>query len=102
MRLSRFCKVNYYKTDTNRGVAECLRKGVEWCSYEIIARMDSDDIMLFNRIITQYKFMMENPTIPMCGTGIRVFKNLSTKGVWQGAESIFTTNFEGDKVAGEV
>jgi glycosyltransferase involved in cell wall biosynthesis len=74
VRLSRFCKVNYYKTTTNKGVAECLRKGVEWCSNEIIVRMDSDDIMVYNRIITQYKFMMENPTVPMCGTGIRAFQ----------------------------
>jgi hypothetical protein len=72
--------VKYYKTDINRGVAECLRKGVEWCSNEIIVRMDSDDIMVYNRIITQYKFMMENPTVPMCGTGIRAFQNIHGKG----------------------
>ena len=77
LRLSRFCKVSYYKTETNRGVAECLRKGVEWCSNEIIARMDSDDIMVPHRLVTQYRFMLENPTIPMCGTGLRAFQDLS-------------------------
>jgi len=74
LRLSRFCKVIYYKMTKNLGVAECLRRGVEWCSNEIIVRMDSDDIMVPHRIITQYQFMMENPTVPMCGTGIRAFQ----------------------------
>jgi glycosyltransferase involved in cell wall biosynthesis len=78
LRLSRFCKVAYYKMHENVGIAECLRRGVEWCSHEIIAKMDSDDVMYAHRIVTQYSYMMSNPNVPIVGGGIRVFKEGQT------------------------
>lgn len=75
MKTSRFCKIRCFQMTKNIGVAECLRQGVELCSHEIIARMDSDDIMVPHRLITQYNYLMSHPEVAMCGTGIRMFRD---------------------------
>ena len=49
---TRFCDVIYKKMDTNMGIGYCLHEGVKICSNEIIVRMDSDDIMIHNRILS--------------------------------------------------
>ena len=84
LRTSRFCTVQCIKMHTNVGIAECLRQGVELCSHEIIARMDSDDIMVPHRLITQYNYLMSHPEVPMCGTGIRMFRDDTETGkrIW--------------------
>ena len=43
----------YNTTKINRGLSFCLHQGLHLCTNEIIFRMDSDDIMLNERIITQ-------------------------------------------------
>jgi glycosyltransferase involved in cell wall biosynthesis len=63
----------YKKTYENSGVSFCLHQGVFLCSNEIIFRMDSDDIMLNNRIQKQLDFMNSNTTCVMCGSNIISF-----------------------------
>ena len=84
LRTSRFCTVQCIKMHANVGIAECLRQGVELCSHEIIARMDSDDIMVPHRLITQYNYLMSYPEVAMCGTGIRMFRDDTETGkrIW--------------------
>lgn len=65
----------YNKTKINRGLSFCLHEGLLLCSNEIIFRMDSDDIMINNRIITQLKFMLNNPTCVLCGSNMISFIN---------------------------
>jgi GT2 family glycosyltransferase len=55
------------------GISKCLNYGVNLCSNELIFRMDSDDVMVYNRIIKQLRFMIENPECVLCGTGIIPF-----------------------------
>jgi glycosyltransferase involved in cell wall biosynthesis len=66
-------KIVYQKTRLNRGISFCLHQGVFLCSNEIIFRMDSDDIMLNNRIQTQLEFMNTTPGCIMCGSNIICF-----------------------------
>ena len=66
-------KIVYQKTRINRGVSFCLHKGVFLCSNELIFRMDSDDIMLNNRIQKQLEFMNTHPACVMCGSNIICF-----------------------------
>jgi glycosyltransferase involved in cell wall biosynthesis len=66
-------KLVYQKTKINRGVSFCLHQGVFLCSNEIIFRMDSDDIMLNDRIKKQLDFMNSNSTCVLCGTNIICF-----------------------------
>ena len=41
----------------NRGLVYCLNKGVEVSSYDIVARMDSDDISKKDRLKTQLEYL---------------------------------------------
>ena len=70
---SRFIKIKYIKTLTNKGTFECLHNGINACSNEYIFKMDSDDIMLPNRLKIQYTFMINNPDAVICGGGMRMF-----------------------------
>ncbi len=71
---SRFCKWNLYKSDKNEGVSASLQYGLEKCSYNIVVRMDSDDIMTPKRIQTQLKFMKDNKDCVVCGSQINMFE----------------------------
>ena len=57
----------------NRGLGLALAEGVKQCSYELIARMDGDDISLPDRFEKQAAFMEQNPHIAICGGMIREF-----------------------------
>ena len=76
LKNSRFLTIVYERTVMNMGNFKCLNKGIEKCSNEYIFKMDSDDVMVPNRIIDQYQFMIENPTIVVSGGGIKMFNEL--------------------------
>jgi mannosyltransferase OCH1-like enzyme len=67
---TRFVKVIYEKRE-NMGVCKSLNYGLTLCTNEIIFRMDSDDIMLPERIQKQVEFMKNNPNVPCCGSNIQ-------------------------------
>ena len=70
---TRFCKVVYERIEKNVGTFECLNRGILKCSYELIYKIDSDDVMIEHRLWTQYKFMNENPDAVVCGGGMILF-----------------------------
>lgn len=72
---TRFTSVKYYENECNKGMGFTLNKGVQMCSNELIIRMDSDDIMVKDRILKQYNFMKSNPDIAICGGQISMFYN---------------------------
>jgi len=47
----------------NVGLGAALNSGLQQCRYELVARMDSDDISLPNRFEKQVAFMENNPDI---------------------------------------
>lgn len=59
--------------EKNIGLGPALRKGVEKCSCEYIARMDSDDFCLPERIEKQFEIFEQNPEIGMVGTNVSEF-----------------------------
>jgi len=76
---SRFIRVVYHETAENRGVAAALYDGVELCSNDIIIRMDSDDIMKYNRVLCQIEFMEKNPNCMVCGANVHFFSGTATE-----------------------
>lgn len=58
----------------NVGLGEALKIGCNNCSYEIIARMDSDDLAMKERFEKQLKFLDENPGISVVGSWISEFE----------------------------
>lgn len=60
--------------DNNVGLGKALQIGVNECSYEYIARMDSDDICREDRFEKQIKFLEDNPDIDVVGSWINEFE----------------------------
>ncbi len=61
--------------EKNRGLGLALRDGFLACSYEYIARMDTDDICKPNRFEKQIKYLEENPCTALLGTWIKEFSD---------------------------
>lgn len=59
--------------ENNMGLGNALRIGVENCSYEIIARMDTDDIARPYRFEKQIEFLKLHPNIDVVGSIIEEF-----------------------------
>lgn len=60
----------------NKGLGEALEKGVNACSCNLIARMDSDDIAKSDRFEKQVAFLTKNPSIDLVGSSIEEFHSV--------------------------
>ena len=58
----------------NKGLGTALAIGVEQCKNEIIARMDTDDICVYNRFEKQLEIFRNNPNIALVGSCIDEFE----------------------------
>lgn len=56
-----------FQFQENVQLGRALAKGVELCSHELIARMDTDDIAMPKRFCHQYHYMMQHPDVAVCG-----------------------------------
>ena len=72
-KTSRFTKIVYLKNETNQGTAKSINRGLKSCSHEIVFKMDSDDIMLPDRMSKQISFMTNHREAVACGANIRLF-----------------------------
>lgn len=61
---------------TNVGLGAALKIGLEQCSFEIIARMDSDDIATKNRFDLQINYLLSNPSCYLVGSAIEEFQKV--------------------------
>jgi glycosyltransferase involved in cell wall biosynthesis len=57
----------------NSGIVMALNKGMKMATGKYIARMDSDDISLPERLARQVAFMESHPEVGVCGTACRLF-----------------------------
>lgn len=60
--------------ETNQGLGIALAEGVKACSYELIARMDSDDISREDRFEKQIAEFEKDPDLDICGSQIAEFE----------------------------
>jgi len=56
-----------------KGIAAALNAGLERCTGELIARMDSDDVMHPRRLELQVAHLETHPEEAVCGTGVVSF-----------------------------
>lgn len=61
------------KLARNQGLGKALNEGLKHCSYDLVARMDSDDISLPYRFEKQVSFMESHPEIDACSATINEF-----------------------------
>lgn len=66
-------RIRYFKNQQNLKLVVTLNKGLDLARGEYIARMDSDDIALPERLMTQVQFMDQNPEVGVCGSNVEVF-----------------------------
>lgn len=61
------------KNEINIGLTKSLIKGLSLITTKYVARMDSDDISLPERLLKQFTFLEENPKISVVGCDIQEF-----------------------------
>ncbi len=61
--------------EVNAGLASALNTGLEYCKYEYVARMDSDDISLPSRFELEIPYIAGKPDISILGGGITEFED---------------------------
>lgn len=57
----------------NRGLGLALRDGIDACTYDLIARMDTDDIAREDRFEKQLAMFNADPNLDICGSHIKEF-----------------------------
>ena len=62
-----------HRFEKNQQLGRALAKGVEICSGDLIARMDTDDVALENRLEEQEAYMLAHPEVDVCGGWIEEF-----------------------------
>lgn len=67
-----------YQFKENVQLGRALAKGVELCSHELIARMDTDDIAVPERFERQYRYMREHNDVCVCGGWMEEFNDAGT------------------------
>lgn len=78
--------VKVYSLVENCGLAIALNFGLQKCSYELVARMDSDDISLPKRFSEQVRFLAQNTDISVLSSYIEEFDTQMSKS--QGVRSL--------------
>ena len=59
--------------EASKGLGEALRVGTEHCKYELVARMDADDVSVPDRFEKQIAFLKINPGIDVVGSWVGEF-----------------------------
>lgn len=65
--------------EKNYGLGKALNIGLENCSYELVARMDGDDISKPERFKEQIEIFKNNPDLDICGSWIDEFQMKNEK-----------------------
>lgn len=65
--------------EKNSGLGIALNHGIEACSYDWIARMDSDDFSVYDRFKKQVNYLAEHPEVDLLGSNIQEYDEDMTK-----------------------
>lgn len=60
--------------EKNQGLGLALREGLLHCDYELVARMDTDDIARSDRFESQLKEFENDPDLDICGSHVLEFE----------------------------
>ena len=66
------------RNQVNEGLAAALNYGLSMCKYDLVARMDADDICVSDRFEVQVKFMELNPHVAASSGYVDVFDETSS------------------------
>jgi len=74
-------QLNVIGLEKNLGLGKALNIGLENCKYDLVARMDSDDISVEHRFETQLRYFEENHTLDVVGGNIIEFYDFPSQPV---------------------
>ncbi|MCL2062544.1 MAG: glycosyltransferase [Firmicutes bacterium] len=66
-------EIQLYSIETNVGLGNALKYGMEFCKHELIARMDTDDIAVFDRFEKQLRCFEQDEELSIVGADIAEF-----------------------------
>ena len=66
--------INRIPLEKNGGLGIALKEGIQHCSNELVARMDTDDIARADRFQKQLQRFMQRPDLDICGSYITEFE----------------------------
>lgn len=66
-------QLTVHSVSENQGLGVALREGVKACSYDLVARMDADDISVPNRFEQQLAYLEANPEVDVVGGHVGEF-----------------------------
>lgn len=64
------------KSENEKGISKSMNKGIEMARGKYITRMDSDDIIIPEKILRQVQFLDENEEYGICSVNIAMMDNL--------------------------
>lgn len=70
---SRYSELRVVGFAVNRGLGHCLNDGLQLCSYDIIARMDSDDVCMAQRFEKEYQYLLDHADCDLVGSWVDEF-----------------------------
>lgn len=76
--ISQYPKIHIVRLEKNVQLGRALEAGLKVCQHELVARMDTDDIMMPDRLEKQYRFMTDHPEVASCGSDIAEFMEEDT------------------------
>lgn len=69
----KYHEIKTVRLKENQGLGPALNEGLKYCSYDIVARMDSDDICMPDRFKLQIDFLKNHPDIDIVSGWIDEF-----------------------------
>lgn len=70
----RYLQLKIVSLSVNQGLGKALNEGLKYCSYDLVARMDTDDIAKPNRFEKQLKVFNNHPEIDIVSSWIDEFE----------------------------
>lgn len=61
------------KLEKNQGLGKALNEGLNYCKFDLVIRMDTDDIAKPDRFEKQINYLIANPDISVCSTWLDEF-----------------------------
>lgn len=71
--LKDYPQLEIHAIEKNVGLGQALNRGLKYCKFPLVARMDTDDICYPDRFERQINFMLEHPEISICSAWIDEF-----------------------------
>lgn len=71
--IANYPQLKIVKLDNNFGLGYALNEGLKHCSYDLVARMDTDDVCLPQRFEHQVKQFVQNPKLSVASGHIAEF-----------------------------